>query len=73
MHTPRYISCILVTVTSDIVLDQQLKFLRFQKATEQSIDDAFPLCSTLYYVFLERKTKGCCKGKHFILKERKNS
>ena len=45
MHTPGYFYCIPVAFTSDIVLDQQLKFLRFQRAIEQSIDDAFTLCS----------------------------
>ena len=73
-YTPReYDSVIPVAITSGIVLEYQLKFPRFQFATEQSIDDAFPLCKTLYNIILERMTKGCCKGKHFILKERKFS
>lgn len=34
-----------VAATSDNAFDQQLKFLRFQKALRQSINDAFTLCS----------------------------
>ena len=45
LHTPGYRYSIPVAFTSNIVLDTQLKFPRFQEANRQSIDDAFTLCS----------------------------
>lgn len=73
--TPReYDYVIPVAITSDIVLEYQLKFPRFQFATEQSNDDAFLLFSSLIIMssLIERQ-KGCCKDIHFILKYRKKS
>lgn len=55
-YTPReYDSVIPVAITSGIVLEYQLKFPRFQFATEQSIDDAFLLYSSLILCLLIQK------------------